>query len=143
MLRNFVKFLHLIYLFSLFPTIQSDRFRSQFNNIVREKFIMATASDTSPVAIIFAFIFFLCGIFIFISGLASIRRRRLLQDTPTSKIRSIAMGLVEIFGEVVPIKNKTLKSPFSKKDCVYYQWSIEEKRGSVEKSRKTPLIKLE
>ena len=35
------------------------------------------------------------------------------------------MGLVEIFGKVVPIENNLLNSPFSDTECVYYKYKIE------------------
>ncbi len=38
------------------------------------------------------------------------------------------MGLVEISGQVIPIKDHMLKSPFSEKDCVYYRYTVEELR---------------
>ncbi len=50
----------------------------------------------------------------------------MIEDIPTSKIRSLAMGLVEVFGEVVGAGGKTYKGPFSGKDCVYCFWGIEE-----------------
>ena len=39
-----------------------------------------------------------------------LREKRLIENILTSKIRSIAMGLVEIFGEVVPTEEKILKA---------------------------------
>ena len=38
------------------------------------------------------------------------------------------MGLVEIYGEVIPSKGHLLKSPFSNHDCVYYKYEIQELR---------------
>jgi hypothetical protein len=40
------------------------------------------------------------------------------------------MGLVEIFGSVVPAEKKILKSPLTNKNCVYYKFRIQEERGS-------------
>ena len=40
------------------------------------------------------------------------------------------MGLVEIFGEVIPVKGQVLRSPFSQKDCVYYRYHIDELRST-------------
>ncbi len=54
------------------------------------------------------------------------RIRRKIEDTPTSKVRSIAMGLVEVMGRVTA--NETLTSPYSKKKCVYYSYTLEELR---------------
>lgn len=70
------------------------------------------------------------GGFLFFNGIRWMRRKRLIENIPTSKVRSIAMGLVEIFGEAVPAEGKLMKSPFSGKDCVYYKYSIEEYRSS-------------
>lgn len=86
---------------------------------------------SSSFNLIFPFIFLITtGIVILIWGLISFKMKRLIENTPTSKIRSIAMGLVEIYGEVDPLKDNILKSPFSKNDCVYYKYSVEELRQS-------------
>jgi len=68
------------------------------------------------------------GAIIFIRGLLWFRQKQMIENTPTSKIRSLAMGLVEIFGQVMPFEKKILKSPFSGKECVYYKYAIEEHR---------------
>ena len=77
---------------------------------------------------------FLIGIALFAVGLYFYKKKQLIADTPTSKIRSIAMGLVEIFGQVIPIKERLFKSPFTDKECVYYQFTIEEYRSSGKNS---------
>jgi hypothetical protein len=82
-------------------------------------------------------IFSLFGIFIgsgfFIGGFHILKQKRLIENLPTSKIRSIAMGLVEIYGVVVP-KN-LLKTPFTKKDAVYYKYKVEEYRSQGRNSK--------
>ena len=70
------------------------------------------------------------GIYLFFKGFGWFWEKRLIENTPTSKIRSIAMGLVEILGEVVLAEKQILKSPLSNKDCVYYRFKIEEYRSS-------------
>ena len=65
------------------------------------------------------------GIFLLITGFKSWHLKRIIENTPTSKIRSIAMGLVEIYGTVTKPHDKFLKSPFTNKDCVYYKYSVE------------------
>ena len=74
------------------------------------------------------------GIGLFVWAIISFKNKRLIENIPTSKIRSIAMGLVEIYGEVVARKDNILKSPFSQKDCVYYRYKIEEYRSSGKSS---------
>ncbi|HJX05284.1 MAG TPA: GIDE domain-containing protein [Candidatus Nanoarchaeia archaeon] len=66
-------------------------------------------------------------------GFSLLKKKRIIQNTPTSKIRSLAMGKVEVNGEVVPAKEELLKSPLSGKDCVYYHYTIEKqvKRGKI------------
>jgi len=69
----------------------------------------------------------LLGFTEFIKGFRVLRKKRLIENLPTSKIRSIAMGLVEIVGKVVPVDGKILKSPFSNTDCVFYSYEIDKK----------------
>lgn len=76
----------------------------------------------------------LVGIVLFIVGVYFHKRKRLIADTPTSKIRSLAMGLVEIFGQVIPVKNNVFKSPFTDNDCVYYRYTVEEYKSSGKNS---------
>jgi len=83
---------------------------------------------------IFGLVLIIPGIILFIVGFFWFKQKQLIENTPTSNIRSIAMGLVEIFGEAVPSKN-ILKSPFSKSDCVYYRYTIEEYRRSGKHSQ--------
>lgn len=63
-------------------------------------------------------------------GFKSWHLKRLIENTPTSKIRSIAMGLVEIYGTIHQPFNKFLTSPFANKECAYYKYSIEELKHS-------------
>ena len=67
----------------------------------------------------------IAGIILFFAGLKWFGYKRLIENIPTSKIRSIAMGLVEIFGKVEPIENSLLLSPFSNTECVYYKYTVE------------------
>jgi hypothetical protein len=50
------------------------------------------------------------------------RTRRLLQNTPTARIRSMPMGLVELNGEAIP--RSELTAPFSGRSCAYWQVDI-------------------
>ena len=74
-------------------------------------------------------VFLIGGLSLFFGGLTKINRDRLIANMPTSKIRSVAMGLVEIYGKVSKYKD-TLTAPLSGKECVYCRLSITEwKRG--------------
>ncbi|MFC2075422.1 GIDE domain-containing protein [Bdellovibrionota bacterium] len=76
---------------------------------------------------------FVFGIVFFFKGFGTFRRRRLMQNMPTSKVRSIAMGLVEIYGEALK-GQVSLTSPFTNNECLYYSYTIEEYRRSGKSS---------
>jgi len=75
------------------------------------------------------------GLFLFFRAFGWLKAKRLIENIPTSKIRSIAMGLVEVYGKVVPFRGEVLKSPFTARACVYSRFSIEEYRSSGKHSR--------
>jgi len=78
--------------------------------------------------------FTLIGGFVFFLGFFKWRKLRVIRDTPRSKIRSMAMGVVEIHGSVEA--DQLIRSPFSKTECVYYKWEIKEYRRSSSSSGK-------
>jgi len=53
------------------------------------------------------------------SGFSFIRLKRQIENTPTSKVRSIAMGMVEVKGRA--IRQYALISPMSHVPCVFYR----------------------
>jgi len=57
------------------------------------------------------------GVPLFFAGLITLKKKKLMEIHPTSKIRSLAIGIAEIYGKVVPDKG-IMKSPFSNRDCV-------------------------
>lgn len=83
--------------------------------------------------VVFAFFAAGFGFWSFFHGFNRLRRKRLIENIPTSTIRGLAMGLVELCGEA---KAKTpLKSPLTKTDCVLYIYEIEEYRRSGKSGR--------
>ncbi|MDX1593245.1 MAG: GIDE domain-containing protein [Gammaproteobacteria bacterium] len=62
------------------------------------------------------------GVFRFFS------RARLIEDTPTSKIRSAAQGYIELNGLAEPLDGTPIVAPLSKMQCVWYRYKIEERR---------------
>jgi hypothetical protein len=61
----------------------------------------------------------LAGMFLFYRGFRLLQRKRLILNTPSSKIRSASMGLVEISG--LAIGPHVLSSPLKQLDCFYYR----------------------
>jgi hypothetical protein len=62
-------------------------------------------------------------VFVFIKIINLFKIYHIIKDTPTSKIRSVAMGFSEIYGKI--ISNNCLITPISKKPCVYYDYKKE------------------
>ncbi len=55
-------------------------------------------------------------------------RKRLIEDTPTSRIRSAAQGYVELDGQSQLMDGPTIVAPLSGKPCTWYSFTVEEKR---------------
>jgi hypothetical protein len=69
-------------------------------------------------------------LYLFIHGFKLLQRKRLIMNTPASKIRSAAMGLVEVSG--LATGPFTMPAPITSKPCYYYrtmawQWKREGK----------------
>lgn len=74
------------------------------------------------------------GIWLLWYGWTSQQRKRLIAGIPTSPIRSLALGLVEISGEAEP-EVELLTSPFGGLPCVFYSYRVEEHTGTDKNSR--------
>ena len=79
---------------------------------------------------LFGVILLFGGLYIFYVSLKNLKLKRLIENIPTSRMRSVAMGLAELKGRI-EVNNKILEDPFDKKKCVYWRVHIEErvKRG--------------
>lgn len=53
------------------------------------------------------------------------RRARIIEDTPTSRIRSAAQGYVELVGYGDTIEGPEIVSPLSKTPCTWYRYKVE------------------
>jgi uncharacterized protein YxjI len=74
-------------------------------------------------------IFILIGLISFYYAYTQIHLKRIIENLPTSKIRSLSLGLVELCGKAQP-KHQTYISPFSKTECIYYNYKVYEYRTS-------------
>lgn len=86
--------------------------------------------DNTLKATAYSAIFAIAGVWLFFDGFKKWRRKRLIENIPTSKIRSMAMGLVELQGKAEQWVY-ILKGPLSNKNCVFYKYLVEryERRG--------------
>jgi len=67
------------------------------------------------------------GPVMFARGFSDLRTRRLIRNTPTARIRSMAMGLVEINGTV--LERSLVRGPFSGRECAYWEIDISIRAG--------------
>jgi Zn-finger nucleic acid-binding protein len=74
------------------------------------------------------------GFGLFVYGWMVHQRKRLIESIPTSTIRSLALGLVEISGQAQP-EESLLSAPFSGLPCVFYSYAVEEHVGSGKRAR--------
>ncbi len=82
------------------------------------------AADNTGIIILLVILAAICaaslyGIFRFF------HRSRIIDDTPTSKIRSAHQGFVELEGRGRLMKGTPITSPLSKKKCLWYSYKIE------------------
>lgn len=79
------------------------------------------------------------GAYLFFYGFIEIRKKRFIESIPTSKIRSVAMGLCEIAGTA---KEKVLlKSPLTNTECVYYRFLVEKEVSDSKGNRSWRTVK--
>ena len=65
------------------------------------------------------------GLFCLVRGVELGARKRLIENTPTSRVRSMSMGFVELVGKAR--RKYELKVPFFFSDCVFYRYAIQRK----------------
>ena len=78
------------------------------------------------------------GLGLFWYGWTVQQRKRLIESIPTSPIRSLALGLVEISGQAETEgegEGEGLTSPFSGLPCVFYSYAVEEQVRSGNNTR--------
>jgi hypothetical protein len=67
------------------------------------------------------------GIYGFYQGFCLLQQRRIILDTPVSKIRSASLGLVELSG--LAVGPRTLIAPITARQCYYYRtlvWELKQ-----------------
>lgn len=74
------------------------------------------------------------GIYLFFLGFRIWSKKKLIENIPTSSVRGMAVGLVEVQGKAV-VFTQPLQSHFTKAECVFFQYKVEELRRSGKSSR--------
>ncbi|GAB4356328.1 MAG: GIDE domain-containing protein [Methylohalobius sp. ZOD2] len=78
----------------------------------------------------------LVSLWLFYRGFRGLRRARLIEDTPTARIRSAPQGYVELEGEAVILPGEPVYAPLSGRPCVWYEYRIEHRETVFEKGRR-------
>lgn len=81
----------------------------------------------------------IAGPFLFGYGFHTRKRYKLIENIPTSKTRSLAIGLVEVAGTAEYPAEPPLTSPFACVPCLYYRYVVQEERGSGKHRRWTTI----
>lgn len=72
--------------------------------------------------------FFIVGAtFSLFSSIRLFHRARLIEDMPTSKVRSACQGYVELLGNAKCLDGPKIKAPLTGKKCVWYAFTVEER----------------
>ena len=75
----------------------------------------------------------IAGSYWFYKGFRLLQRKRLIMDTPASKIRSASMGLVEVSG--LAVSPYVMVSPLKRIECYYYRsaaWELRQRGKNTE-----------
>src|ERR1039458_4848350 len=72
------------------------------------------------------------GLYGFFWGLRCYQRKRLLQNTPMSKVDAVALGMAELCGRAAP--HESMTSPIEQLPCVYWRYKVEEWRQAGKSS---------
>lgn len=84
------------------------------------------------------------GAALFVFGFMQLKRARLLEDTPTSRVRSAAQGYVELHGHARLLPGPEVKSPLSHERCCWWQYKIEQRRTEhLSGKRRTEWVTIE
>lgn len=66
----------------------------------------------------------------FYFGFRNLRRLRMMEDTPTAKIRSAPQGYGEFEGHTRMLPGEPIRSPLTQRECVWYSYKVEERHTS-------------
>ena len=68
-------------------------------------------------------------------GFRRLKRARLIEDTPTQRLRSAAQGYVELEGAARWMPGPEIRAPLSRTPCAWWRYRIEQRRGSGKNAR--------
>lgn len=85
---------------------------------------------------IFLVIGFVGGLYLVYDGFNTWKLSRLIQDTPTAKVRSMAVGRTELEGTVREYDGH-IQPPYTDADCIYVRWEAEKRERYTDEDGNT------
>jgi E3 Ubiquitin ligase len=89
--------------------------------------LLLRSSNTEQI-VVWCVIGFFAGIYIFFQGFRLLQRRKLILNTPVSKVRSASLGMVELNG--LAVGPYTMVAPITERSCYYYRTVVWEWKRS-------------
>lgn len=86
------------------------------------------AGEDAFESVIVLLFLFAAAVAVFFWGFKEYRKKSLVENVPTSKVQSLAQGLVELEGKAVPQEGQGLRSPLTGERCILYRYVVEEYR---------------
>ncbi len=68
-------------------------------------------------------------------GLRLIALKRYIENVPTSLTQGLVFGMAELQGKVTLLEPAPLKGPLTNRDCIWFRYQVEERRGSGKNAR--------
>jgi Zn-finger nucleic acid-binding protein len=96
---------------------------------IRKAVVPAHWATAPDVTLLFLALGVVGGMVLSIYGFVVNNRKQLMESIPTSPVRSLAVGLVEVSGHARP-ERELLRAPFSGMPCVLFSYTVEERRES-------------
>lgn len=78
-------------------------------------------------AVLLALVAAALGAFLVWQAFRALRRARVVEDTPTSLVRSAAQGYCELFGHAEMLGGHPILAPLTGEPCVWWEYSVEER----------------
>ena len=65
----------------------------------------------------------------FVAGFSGLRRKRLIEDVPTARVRSAPQGYVELIGTARMLGGEPIIAPLSNTPCCWFRYQVERRAG--------------
>lgn len=98
-----------------------------FESLIPHQWVAAVRSMDTPEFLFYSIAALLSAAVAFYAVFRNIHRARIIEDTPTSKVRSAHQGYVELDGSAELMQNGDIFAPLTGSRCTWYSYKVEEK----------------